>query len=75
MMMKRKRRTSPAQKLANRSIAFDYKDPRTLHRFLQEDGAILGRDMTGLSQKQQRAVTTHIKRARHLALLPFTQTL
>jgi small subunit ribosomal protein S18 len=74
-MMKRKRRITPAQKQINRNFIVDYKDPRTLQRFLQENGAIHGRDMTGLTQKQQRALTTHVKRARHLAMLPFTQTL
>lgn len=74
-MIRRRRRLPVAQKVANRNLVVDYKDPRTLQRFLQENGAILGREMTGLTKKQQRAVTVHIKRARHLALLPFTQTL
>ena len=74
-MMKRRRRVPMVQKAANRNVVIDYKDPRTLQRFLQENGAIVGREMTGLTKKQQRAVTTHVKRARHLAMLPFTQTL
>ena len=74
-MMKRKRRITPAQKQINRNFVVDYKDPRTLQRFLQENGALQSREMTGLTQKQQRALTTHVKRARHLAMLPFTQTL
>ncbi len=50
----------------------DYKDVKTLKRFLSEDGKILPQRRTGLSAKNQRKVTTAIKRARHLALLPFT---
>ena len=53
---------------------FTYKDPNVLGRFVSEQGYIIGRDRTGLSQKQQRRLAREIKRARHLALLPFTQT-
>jgi small subunit ribosomal protein S18 len=56
----------------NPNLAVDYKDTKTLKRFLSEDGKILPRRRTGLSAKNQRAITTAIKRARHLALLPFT---
>jgi len=49
----------------------DYKDPARLRRFLTERGKILPRRITGLSAKQQRYVALAIKRARHLALLPY----
>jgi small subunit ribosomal protein S18 len=49
----------------------DYKDPARLRRFLTERGKILPRRMTGLSALQQREVSLAIKRARHLALLPY----
>lgn len=49
----------------------DYKDPARLKRFLTERGKVLPRRMTGLSAKQQRQVSLAIKRARHLALLPY----
>lgn len=49
----------------------DYKDPARLKRFLTERGKVLPRRITGLSAKQQRAVALAIKRARHLALLPY----
>jgi small subunit ribosomal protein S18 len=49
----------------------DYKDPARLKRFLTERGKILPRRITGLSAKQQRSVALAIKRARHLALLPY----
>lgn len=54
---------------------FSYKDPNTLQKFLTEQGYILPRAKTGLTQKQQRQLSKAIKYARHLALLPFTQTL
>ena len=49
----------------------DYKDPARLKRFLTERGKILPRRITGLSAKQQRHIALAIKRARHLAMLPF----
>lgn len=49
----------------------DYKDAARLKRFLTERGKILPRRITGLSAKQQRYVSLAIKRARHLAMLPF----
>ncbi|MFZ5478476.1 MAG: 30S ribosomal protein S18 [Myxococcota bacterium] len=51
----------------------DYKDPARLKRFLTERGKILPRRITGLSAKQQRMIALAIKRARHLALLPYIQ--
>ncbi len=52
----------------------NYKDPETLKRFLTEGGKILPRRRTGLNAKQQRRLTTAIKRARHLALLPYVRS-
>ena len=49
----------------------DYKDVETLKRFVNEQGKILPQRMTGVSAKFQRQLTTAIKRARHVALLPF----
>ena len=49
----------------------DYKDVETLKRFVNEQGKMLPRRMTGVSAKYQRQLTTAIKRARHVALLPF----
>ena len=54
--------------------SFSYKDVETLVKFITPQGYILPRSRTGLSQKIQRNLTKNIKRARHLALLPFTQT-
>jgi len=53
----------------------DYKDPEFLKKFLNEQGKILPRRLTGTSLKYQRKVATAIKRARHLALLPYVTDL
>jgi small subunit ribosomal protein S18 len=55
----------------NRIKYVDYKDPEFLKKFLNEQGKILPRRITGTSLKYQRKVATAIKRARHLALLPY----
>jgi small subunit ribosomal protein S18 len=49
----------------------DYKDPEFLKKFLNEQGKILPRRITGTSVKFQKKVATAVKRARHLALLPY----
>ena len=49
----------------------DYKDPEFLKKFLNEQGKVLPRRITGTSLKYQRKVGKAIKRARQLALLPF----
>lgn len=49
----------------------DYKDPKFLLRFINEQGKILPRRVTGTSAKYQRKVATAVKRARHLAILPY----
>ncbi|NSW45684.1 MAG: 30S ribosomal protein S18 [Bacteroidales bacterium] len=53
----------------------DYKDPNFLKKFLNEQGKILPRRITGTSLKYQRQLSTAVKRARHLALLPFVTDL
>ena len=53
----------------------DYKDPDYLLKFINEQGKILPRRLTGTSLKFQRKVSTAIKRARHLALLPYQSDL
>lgn len=51
---------------------FDHKDPQQLRYFLTDRGKISPRRISGLTAKQQRALTTAIKRARNLGLLPYT---
>jgi len=50
---------------------FDYKDFKTLQRYVNVYGQIEPRKKTGLSESQQKQLARAIKRARHLALLPF----
>jgi small subunit ribosomal protein S18 len=49
----------------------DYKDPNFLLKFVNEQGKILPRRITGTSVKYQRKVSQAIKRSRHLALMPY----
>jgi len=59
----------------NRIKYIDYKDPEFLKKFLNEQGKILPRRVTGTSLKFQRKIAMAIKRARHLALLPYVTDL
>ena len=51
---------------------FDHKDPQQLKHFLTDRGKIVPRRISGLTAKQQRALTRAIKRARNLGLVPYT---
>lgn len=62
-----RRRVSPIKPID----PIDYKDVDLLRKFITERGKILPRRITGLTAKQQRTLTTAIKRARIVALLPF----
>jgi small subunit ribosomal protein S18 len=61
--MKRNKKPSPRY--------FDYKDVDTLKRYIDSYGQIEPRSRTGLSAKSQRNLAVAVKRARHVALLPF----
>ena len=52
--------------------ALDYKDVALLKKYVSERGKILPRRITGNCAKHQRALTVAVKRARHVALLPYT---
>ena len=56
---------------ADRTTAIDYKDVSRLRRFVSDRGKIVPRRVTGTCAKHQRMLTGAIKRARHVALLPF----
>ncbi|HJW91259.1 MAG TPA: 30S ribosomal protein S18 [Anaerolineales bacterium] len=56
----------------DRNAVIDYKLTDMLRRFISEDGKIRPRRQTGTCAKHQRALARTIKRARHMALLPFT---
>ncbi|MCR5144527.1 MAG: 30S ribosomal protein S18 [Lachnospiraceae bacterium] len=51
----------------------DYKDTAKLRKYISERGKILPRRITGNCAKHQRALTVAIKRARHVALMPYVQ--
>ena len=53
----------------------DYKDPDFLLQFINEQGKILPRRITGNSLKYQKKMATAIKRSRHLAMLPYVTDL
>jgi small subunit ribosomal protein S18 len=52
-------------------VYIDYRDEKRLQRFVTEQGKIIPKRITGTCAKHQRQLTSAIKRARHLALLPF----
>ena len=57
---------------ADKNAVIDYKDVNKLKRYISERGKILPRRITGNCAKHQRALTVAIKRARHIALMPYT---
>ncbi|WP_048601612.1 30S ribosomal protein S18 [Rubeoparvulum massiliense] len=57
---------------ANKITKIDYKDIDLLKKFISERGKILPRRVTGTSSKYQRQLTVAIKRARQMALLPYS---
>ena len=71
------RRYIPKRKVCsfctNKGKAIDYKDPVTLHSYISGGGKIEPRRKTGTCAKHQRALAVAIKRARHLALLPYVE--
>lgn len=68
-----RRKKRVCQCCADKIAQVDYKDINKLRRYISERGKILPRRITGNCAKHQRALTTAIKRARHVALMPYTQ--
>ncbi|MBI1912885.1 MAG: 30S ribosomal protein S18 [Deltaproteobacteria bacterium] len=58
----------------NRGLTIDYKDAKALRPYITERGRIVPRRISGTCAKHQRVVSTAIKRARNLAIVPFTAT-
>lgn len=56
----------------NKEVPIDYKDTVALKKCISESGKIMPRRMTGCCAKHQRALTLAVKRARQVALLPYT---
>lgn len=59
---------------ADRTLEIDYKDAQSLRYFITDRGKIVPRRISGNCAKHQRKLTTAIKRARNIALMPFTVT-
>ena len=58
---------------SDKNFELDYKNPEQLKKFINEKGKILPRRNTGACAKHQRDITIAVKRARHIALLPYAQ--
>ena len=71
--MKRRpmRRRNKVCVFCGKDNVIDYKDINKLKRYISERGKILPRRITGNCAKHQRALTVAIKRARHLAMMPY----
>ena len=67
------RRKKVCQFCADKNKTIDYKDVDTLKKYVTERGKILPRRITGNCAKHQRALTVAIKRARHVAFMPYVQ--
>ena len=57
---------------ANKDLILDYKNADQLNKFINDKGKILPRRATGACAKHQRDITLAVKRARHIAVLPYT---
>jgi len=69
----RKMRKKVCTMCANKELVLDYKNYDQMKKFVNEKGKILPRRATGACAKHQRAITVAVKRARHIAILPYTQ--
>ena len=69
----RKMRKKVCVMCANKDYVLDYKNPEQLKKFINEKGKILPRRATGACAKHQRDITIAVKRARQIAILPYTQ--
>jgi len=56
-----------------KTATIDFKDTATLNKYVSERGKILPRRITGTCAKHQRALTVAVKRARHVALMPYVR--
>ncbi|RKD22216.1 SSU ribosomal protein S18P [Caminicella sporogenes DSM 14501] len=70
--MRRRRKKKVCSFCANKVTSIDYKDVKYLQKYITDRGKILPRRITGNCANHQRQLTTAIKRARMMALLPFT---
>ena len=68
----RKQRKKVSSLCNDKNFVLDYKNPEQLRKFINDKGKILPRRTTGACAKHQRDITLAIKRARHIAILPYT---
>ena len=68
----RKMRKKVCALCANKDLVLDYKNADQLKKFINEKGKILPRRATGACAKHQRDITLAVKRARHIAILPYS---
>jgi len=75
MMQKRRgrRKKRVCQFCVDKVSSIDYKDTAKLRKYTSERGKILPRRVTGNCAKHQRTMTMNVKRARHMALMVYTQ--
>lgn len=69
----RKVKRKVCQLCSDKSFVLDYKNAEQLKKFINEKGKILPRRATGACAKHQRLITLTVKRARHIAIIPYTQ--
>ncbi|MHB1687097.1 MAG: 30S ribosomal protein S18 [Ignavibacteriaceae bacterium] len=70
--MKKEIRTKKVCRFTQNKVKYiDYKDVKLLQRYVTEQGKIIPKRITGTSSKYQRELSIAIKRARHMALLPY----
>ena len=67
----RKMRKKVCALCANKDLVLDYKNADQIRKFVNEKGKILPRRATGACAKHQRDITLAVKRARHIAILPY----
>ena len=68
-----RRKKRVCQFCVDKVTSIDYKDIAKLRKYVSERGKILPRRVTGNCAKHQRAMTMNVKRARHMALMVYTQ--
>ena len=69
----RKMRKKVCTLCSDKNFVLDYKNPEQLRKFINDKGKILPRRATGACAKHQRDITLAVKRARHIAVLPYSQ--
>lgn len=69
----KKQRKKVCALCADKDFVLDYKNADQLRKFINDKGKILPRRATGACAKHQRCITLAVKRARHIAVLPYAQ--